>query len=163
MKKIDLEGFSAQIVDDNLFLGQEYYGNIGTLLGVIEDDYKQYAVMQNEQQHVYLKKAVIDTTIEENKKGPTISQTLFLGKENLFLSPMQADHMKYNMEKLGDLTAGANGEVNIDIFLSHKEHTAYIGSDDLISYLHMLKKTHPSYPLRASLDLYPYHEKKKEL
>lgn len=162
MKKVNVNGFSVQIANGNLLLGQESYGNVGTLLGVIEDNSDYYAVMENEQ-HLYYKKAVIDTTVEQQKKGPVISQSLFLGEENFLISPSVEDYIKESIKTTNDLNRIGNGEVNIDILLSQQTPTVYIGSDQLISYLHTLKKNNPSFPLIASLSLYPYQEKNKSL
>ena len=44
MKRTTLNGSS---VDNNLFTGAEFYGSIGTLLGVVENDGYFYAVIED--------------------------------------------------------------------------------------------------------------------
>ena len=160
MKRVTIQGFSVNVIDNNLFFGQEFLGDIGVLLGVIRDDLRYFAIMESEDKHLYLKNATLETTIENDKDGSHINQILFLGEENHPLGNGAERFIKNSIKSLGNLEGIYNGEINITAAISQRIPTVFVGSDELINHLNILKRLYPLVPLVDSIHDYPFQTQK---
>lgn len=153
MKRTTLNGNS---VDNNLFTGAEFYGSIGTLLGVVENDGYFYAVIEDNNGNLVSKNVVIETQVEMTKNGPFVTEYMYVGKNNTPIPETLAERIKEGYAKHQNLDFLYNGEVNVDLALSQMNNSVFVGDDAFIDHLRNLKKAHPSTSLNDLLRNNPF-------
>ena len=61
---------------------------------------------------------------------------------------------------MGNLEGIYNGEINITAAISQRIPTVFVGSDELINHLNILKRLYPLVPLVDSIHDYPFQTQK---
>lgn len=147
MEKI-INGFS---VDENLTTGTNFYGELGTLVGVIEFDGNNVAIIKNQEEQYTYRDTVIDTSVEMTKKGPVVSERIFVG-----MTEKQLDDRSIELISEGNLNLIGNGEVNVDLGLQQSQNSVFVAEDGLLGYLRTCKNMHPELPLTYAIKMIPY-------
>ena len=153
MEKRIIEAFS---VNDNLLTGAEFYGELGTLIGVVEKERNYYAILEDSNGKLFSKNIVVDTSVEMTTRGPSVTEVIYAGKTNMPLSENISAFVKEGIEKFKNLDFLYDGEVNVDLALSQKGNNFFVGEDDFIEHLRNLKKSHPASNLYDMLKENPY-------
>ncbi|MBR6073405.1 MAG: hypothetical protein IKP76_03700 [Bacilli bacterium] len=154
MEKRPINGYS---VNNELISGSEFYGEIGTLLGVIEKDEKLYAIIEDKNGRLFSKNVVIETNVVMTKNGPAVTETVYAGEKNIPIPESTEDYIRDGIAKYNNLDFLYEGEVNIDLALAQND-SFFVGEDNFIDYLSDLKKRNPATPLLDSLKEYPYEQ-----
>ena len=156
MEKRSLMAYS---VDERLITGMKFYGRIGNLLGVIQNNDNYYAIIEDENGKMYAKNCAIDAIATMTKKGPSVTEHIYFGENNLPISFEQLDYIKKGYDKFKNLDFLYGGEVNIELGLEQQGNTVFVGDDEVIEYFHNLKKLNPSVPLTKLTEDQPFLQK----
>lgn len=153
MKKRVITGSS---VNEELLTGTEFYGELGTLLGVVEKEGKYFAILEDSNGELVSKNVVIETNVEMTKKGPSVTEMLYAGKSNIPVPENVSDYIKEGLAKHNNLDFLFDGEVNVDLALAQFNNDIFVGEDNFIEYISDLKEKYPSSTLRDLLRNNPY-------
>lgn len=153
MEKRKITGDS---VNEDLLTGLEFYGELGTLIGVVEKDGNYYAILEDNNGMMFSKNVVVETNVEMTKKGPSVTEVIYAGKTNMPISENMVDFIKEGLARHNNLEFLYDGEVNVELGLSQFGNSIFVGEDNFIEHLRNLKKAHPASRLHDTLRDNPY-------
>lgn len=143
-------------VNEDLLTGLEFYGELGTLIGVVEKDGNYYAILEDNNGMMFSKNVVVETNVEMTKKGPSVTEVIYAGKTNMPISENMVDFIKEGLARHNNLEFLYDGEVNVELGLSQFGNSIFVGEDNFIEHLRNLKKAHPASRLHDTLRDNPY-------
>lgn len=153
--EIIINGYS---VDENLITGAEFYGELGSLIGVVDFAGNYMAIIRDKQGQYNYRDTVIDTSVLMTNKGPNVSERIYMGSTEKMLDDKTMEAINNSLASTGKLEIVGNGEVNIELGLQQSDNSVFVADDEVLKHFKMCKNMHPELPLNFAINVIPYEK-----
>lgn len=151
-----INAYSARCKDNiNLVLGEQFYGDIGNLLGINKLDNGTYAAYIEVDNKIYSRSCILDFEITLLDNIPTVSSKIFMGP-SYELSDNISNYLKSLISRDDSIKDAYCGGIDTNIFFNNTDNSVYVIEEDLFYHLEEVKKNNPSLPIKYALNIDPY-------